>query len=119
MANHCHTARTIQILFVITTKSGLPIATSFLRVVHGGRGTYIEFCKEQLVWENLVVPEDQEWRRRDSQWTSRVFYIEWRSTDSCNVKVYEQKRTVEYADYRVGLFYIAPEDLEGVEVEQC
>lgn len=25
-----------------------------------------------------------------------------------NVKVYEQRRTVNYADYQIGMFYIAP-----------
>ena len=37
--------------------------------------------------------------------------MEWRSKDQSNVKVYEQKRTVDYADYKVGLFYISPFDL--------
>jgi len=27
------------------------------------------------------------------------------------VKIYDQKRTVDYADYKVGLFYISPFDL--------
>jgi hypothetical protein len=27
------------------------------------------------------------------------------------VKVYDQKRTVDYADYKVGLFYMSPFDL--------
>jgi len=27
------------------------------------------------------------------------------------VKVYDQKRTVDYADYKVGLYYISPFDL--------
>ena len=35
----------------------------------------------------------------------------WRTKDQSNVKVYDQKRTVEYADYEVGLFYISPFDL--------
>ena len=34
-----------------------------------------------------------------------------RTKDQSNVKVYDQKRTVEYADYKVGLFYISPFDL--------
>jgi hypothetical protein len=37
--------------------------------------------------------------------------VEWRTKDQSNVKVYEQSRTVDYADYRVGLFYISPFDL--------
>ena len=34
-----------------------------------------------------------------------------RLKDQSNVKVYDQKRTVEYADYKVGLFYVSPFDL--------
>jgi hypothetical protein len=37
--------------------------------------------------------------------------VEWRTKDQSKVKVYDQKRTVEYADYKVGLFYISPFDL--------
>jgi hypothetical protein len=40
-----------------------------------------------------------------------VFYVEWRTKDQSNVKVYEQSRTVDCADYKVGLFYISPFDL--------
>ena len=44
--------------------------------------------------------------------------MEWRSKDQNNVKVYDQKRSVDYADYKVGLFYISPFDLfvEGEQV---
>ena len=34
-----------------------------------------------------------------------------RSHDKSNVKVYWQKKTVDYADYRVGRYYISPFDL--------
>ena len=44
-------------------------------------------------------------------WKDKVFYVEWRAKDQSNVKVYDQKRTVEYADFKVGLFYISPFDL--------
>ena len=39
------------------------------------------------------------------------FCLEWRTVDQSNVKVYEQSRTVDYSDYKVGLFYISPFDL--------
>ena len=44
-------------------------------------------------------------------WKDKVFFVEWRTKDQSNVKVYDQKRTVDYADYKVGLFYISPFDL--------
>lgn len=40
-----------------------------------------------------------------------AYYIEHRSCNAANVKVYEQRRTVGYADYKAGLFYIAPADV--------
>jgi hypothetical protein len=46
------------------------------------------------------------------------FPLEWRTYDESRVKVYEQKRRVDYADYKVGLLYISPFDLfvEGEQV---
>jgi hypothetical protein len=41
----------------------------------------------------------------------RPFPLEWRAKDQSNVKVYDQKRTVKYADYKVEFFYISPFDL--------
>ena len=41
----------------------------------------------------------------------KAIFLEWRTKDQINVKVYDQKRTVDYADYKVGLFYISPFDL--------
>ena len=37
--------------------------------------------------------------------------MEWRSKDQNNVKVYEQSKTVDYADYKMGLFYVSPFEL--------
>ena len=37
--------------------------------------------------------------------------MEWITKDQSSVKVYDQKRSVDYADYKVGLFYISPFDL--------
>ena len=39
------------------------------------------------------------------------YFREWRSVDQ--TMIYEQRRTVVCADYRVGRFYIAPVDLEN------
>ena len=40
-----------------------------------------------------------------------MYYAEYRSNDDADVKVYWQKKAVDYADYRVGLYYISPFDL--------
>jgi len=41
----------------------------------------------------------------------KAIFLEWRTKDQSNVRVYDQKRTVDYADYKVELFYISPFDL--------
>ena len=87
--------------------SGTLLAQGYVRVVIGGRGAYIEFAREQMALENLHIPPKQEWRL-DSE---NAYYIERRSNDESSVKVYDQKRTVDYADYKIGMFYIAPAEV--------
>ena len=60
--------------------------------------------------ENFEIPEDQEYRKTDK----RVYYVEARSKDDSYVKLYFQKKTVAYADYKVGMLYISPFDLRTV-----
>jgi hypothetical protein len=55
----------------------------------------------------MRVPAEELYRFNDPH----VYYAEYRSHDQCNVKVYWQKKTVDYADYRVGRYYISPFDL--------
>ena len=92
------------------TSTGLHVATGYTRVVIGGRGPYVEFLPGQLIWDSLQIPDEEKYRL-EHPWKERVFYVEWRTKDQGNIKVYEQSRAVDYADYKVGLFYISPFDL--------
>lgn len=88
------------------TKSGDKLSTcGYTRVVIGGRGPYVEF--DELDYEALRIPRDQEWRLS----SYKAYYVEFRSF-SCDVKVYWQLREVDYADYIVGKYYISPFDLD-------
>ena len=93
------------------THSGTTLSTRHERIVHGGRGDYVEMSEDSVVRENLAIPKRMEWRLSEP-WASRVFYIEHRSADKANVKVYEQLKTVDYADYRIGFWYVAVGDVE-------
>jgi len=95
---------------VFSTKSFLPIAIGYTRIVIGGRGPYIEFVKDHLIAENLHMPEDQKYRATDP-WKQKVFYLEYRTNDVSNVKIYYQLKLVNYADYKLSMFYISPFDL--------
>lgn len=88
-------------------KSGTHLATGYERVVIGGRGPYIEFNCDQIVGENLQVKPDEGYRVDSNLY----YYIDLRSIDECNTKVYVQKRKVAYADYKVNMCYISPFDL--------
>lgn len=88
-----------------TTKSGLIVANGYDRIVIGKRGPYIEFSDRHIVMENIYVPFDQKYRLGNDKY----FYDEWRTKGEENVKIYNQKNTVEYADYRIGKWYISPD----------
>ena len=79
------------------TRSGLIIARGYLRVVIGERGPYLEFDDTQILKDNAYIPEDQKWRKRGQY--SYVYYDEYRTIDACFVKLYKQRRVVDYADY--------------------
>ena len=89
------------------TSTGLLICRGYLRIVIGGRGPYVEFNESVIIDESIKIPRDQEWRIDNN----RVFYIEFRTIDKSNVKIYFQKKEVYYASYKVGLCYISPFDL--------
>lgn len=96
----------------IRTKNDILVATSFTRIVHGGRGNYVEFSTEEMCVEDLHIPSDQKWRLNNGM----VYYIEFRTTD--NIKVYFQIKSVDYADYKAGMWYISPISLKGFEKEE-
>jgi hypothetical protein len=101
--------------FLFKTKEGSLIAQGYVRIVYGDHGSYIEFMKDQVAWENL------ECERKDAG-----YYNKW-YTKIGRVLVYEQLKTVSnlpnppagkfsfngnrkegYADYRIGRAYVSP-----------
>ena len=62
----------------------------------------------------MHIPCSQLYRLSDP----KVYYIEFRTTDF-DVKVYYQMRSVAYADYKIGCFYISPNDLYKVDGSSC
>lgn len=97
------------------TSMGEMISIGYERIVFGKRGPYVEFTKYQIQEKKLYIPTDQLYRLSDP----KVFYIEFRSIDSSNTKVYYQLRNVAYADYKIGYFYISPFDLQKNTNEPC
>lgn len=92
------------------TRSGTLVATQFRRIVHGGRGDYVEFHESDLILTAFYIPEQAKWRL-DPFWAERAYYAEYRSQDPSYTKMYYQYKPVTDADYKPGLFYIAVADL--------
>lgn len=93
------------------TKSGLLIASGYSRIVRGDRGEYIEINREQININAIHIPTNCKWRTQ-LRWRDIVYYIEYRTKDKCNVKVYLQKHKVGYADYIPGFYYVHPNDIK-------
>ena len=90
------------------------ISHGYNRVVIGQRGPYVEFNKNQIIDSKLYIPNSQLYRLSDP----KVYYIEFRTNDF-DAKVYYQMRSVAYADYKIGCFYISPNDLYKVDGSPC
>ena len=98
---------------VFYSKEGLVLARGYTRIVLGGRGPYIEFSSDQIVHENIYIPD----HARHKLQNSMAYYHEYRSKDDANVKLYDQKMCVSYADYIVGMWYISPNLVRTDEFE--
>ena len=97
-----------EILFY-TKNSKNSLAVGYSRIVICDRGPYIEFERFNINFETVSIPKDKEWKLT-KKYIDVVDYIEYR-TQVDNVKIYDQKKTVDYADYEIGKFYIDPCDL--------
>ena len=84
-------------------------ASDFVRVVHGGRGDYVELTKGQISVELIprfkgtVLPENV---------SDELFYYYWLKPVGREEKVYWQVKTVSYANYKIGYYYISPDYLQ-------
>lgn len=83
------------------------VATGYERIVIGGRGPYVEFNSTQINLDSFIISDEEYWRIN----SDLAYYVEYRTSSISNVKVYFQKKLVDYADYKIGLYYISPFDL--------
>lgn len=94
----------------VFSKSGLQIAHDYERIVHNERGSYIEISNGNMILSSVEVPGDARWRL-SGEYYSKVYYIEYRTVDFNNIKLYYQMNKVNYADYKIGFWYVDPDDV--------
>lgn len=90
------------------TLEGTKIGTGYTRIVIGDYGAFVEISPEQIVQENLIVKKGQEFRLHAPQYKDRVKYHWLTTNDKSDCKIYFQQKTVSYADYLPGMYYISP-----------
>lgn len=87
------------------------VCNGYERIVVGDYGAFIEFNPKQVSQSMFKIQEGQEYRINDPKYSNNVKY-EWLTTnDRSKIKIYKQKKTVSYADYRIGMFYISPHEV--------
>lgn len=94
--------------FLIYSLKGTLISKGYERIVIGDYGAFIEFTEEQAEKNNYKIKKGQEYRIYDPKYSSNVKYNWLTAKDESNIKIYQQKKTVTYADYKAGMFYVSP-----------
>lgn len=93
----------------IYTNTGVLICSGYHRIVIGDYGAFIEFLPEQANRDDYIIKEGQEYRVNNPRYMYNVKY-NWLTIKDTALKIYEQKKTVTYADYKAGRYYISPHE---------
>lgn len=96
----------------ICTLKGTEFASGFSRVVIGDYGAFLEIAGSQINRDVIHVQPGQEYRLAEPRYAEHVKYLWMTVPDDSNIKIYWQKKTVEYADYRPGMYYVSPFEIQ-------
>jgi hypothetical protein len=79
-------------------------AKNYERIVHGKRGDYVELIREQIICDLA-----------NQTYYNSVYYDYYIPIPGNSEKIYLQKRTVSYADYKIGYLYINPSFIKNIK----
>jgi hypothetical protein len=91
----------------LETADGTVITNGYNRIVIGDYGAFVEFSRVQACMRRLEIKEGQVYRVENPRYAEHVKYLWLTPDDGSDVKVYDQKRPVEYADYKPGMLYVS------------
>jgi len=86
-------------------KDGTFFANDYIRIVHGKRGKYMELLKDQI---KIKLKPKYNCELPNNIIGNEPFYYYWLEPENRTEKIYWQARLVNYADYKIGLYYISP-----------
>lgn len=88
----------------LKTRRGTLLCNSYDRIVIGDYGAFIEYSAPAT---DYICQPGQEYRMNDPQYMYRVKYDWLTVNDGSGIKIYKQKHTVTYADYKAGKYYVS------------
>jgi hypothetical protein len=88
---------------------GNKISNGYNRIVIGDYGAFIEIDVDHMLTNNLKVASGQEYRFTERY--KNVKYHWYCLKNNEDIKIYYQRHTVSYADYKIDMFYIAPDEV--------
>lgn len=91
----------------LCSAAGTILCYAYRRVVIGDYGAFLECSPEDIILSSLCCKPGQEYRYQDERYSKSVKYLWLTTKDSSNCKVYLQRKTVEYADYLPGMYYVS------------
>ena len=101
----------------LRTLMGSVICSRYRRIVVGDYGAFIEFDSPYNE-SSFVIAPGQEYRVNDERYSRNVKYIWLTINDGSRVKIYYQKRSVTYADYLPGMYYVSVHEVVPVEIKE-
>lgn len=87
----------------IYLKDGTLFANGYNRIVHGGRGDYVEFDEE-----HILLPLISKFNNDISKDDLDIYYWQLYPEGHPDTKVYLQRKIVKYTNYKIGKFYVSP-----------
>ena len=91
-------------------REGLQICSGYHRIVIGDYGAFVEIPEAMICQENIMCKKGQEYREKDEKYKN-VKYLWYTGKNTADCKIYLQKKTVDYADYVPGMYYVSPYEL--------
>ena len=92
----------------LKTLDGTLLSVGYERIVIGDYGAFVEISPASIRKEALCCKQGQEYRYASERFAERVKYLWMTVKDRSDCKIYLQKKTVTYADYVPGMYYISP-----------
>lgn len=81
------------------------LSNGYNRIVIGDYGAYIEISDSQINKNNIICPTEQKYRYSEKYKNCKYYWLSL--DDNSKIKIYYQKNTVTYADYKIGYYYVS------------